>query len=133
MRFIDTNLFLRYLTNDDEVKAQRVLALLTRVEQDEEKITTSPMVIFETIFTLEKSYRIPKSEIRELVLPILALKGLQLPHKEIYRQALGLYIAHNISFTDAFNAACMLTKGIEEIYSYDEDFDKVKGVKRRTP
>lgn len=133
MRFIDTNLFLRYLTNDDPLKAQQVLALLKRVEREEEKITTSPLVIFETIFTLEKFYKVPKAEVRELLLPILALKGFQLPHKEVYRHALELSLTHNLSFTDAFNAAFMLTKGIKEIYSYDEDFDKINGITRITP
>jgi len=47
MRFIDTNLFIRYFTRDEEEKAQRVLALLKRVEKGEEKITTSSLVIFE--------------------------------------------------------------------------------------
>jgi len=57
MRFIDTNLFLRYFTRDEEEKAQKVLALLKRVEKNEEKVTTSPLVIFETIFTLESFYK----------------------------------------------------------------------------
>jgi len=30
----------------------------------------------------------------------------------------------NLSFTDAFK------KGIKEIYSYDEDFDRVEGIRR---
>ena len=38
MRFIDTNLFIRYFTRDDEEKAQKVLALLKRVEKDKERI-----------------------------------------------------------------------------------------------
>jgi hypothetical protein len=33
----------------------------------------------------------------------------------------------------AFNAAFTLKKGIKEIYSYDEDFDKIKGIRRVVP
>ena len=133
MRFIDTNLFLRYFTRDEEEKAQKVLALLKRVEKNEEKATTSPLVIFETIFTLESFYKVPKKEIKELMLPILNLRGLKLPDKGIYQQALDAYVKKNISFTDAFNATFCLKKGIKEIYSYDEDFDKMEGIKRITP
>lgn len=43
MRFIDTNLFIRYFTRDDEEKAQKVLALLKRVERDKERITLSEL------------------------------------------------------------------------------------------
>ena len=133
MRFIDTNLFIRYFTRDEEEKAQRVLALLKRVEKGEEKITTSSLVIFETIFTLESFYEVPKQQMKELMLPILNLKGLKLPDKELYQQALDNYVKKNISFVDAFKATFILKKGNKEIYSYDEDFDKIRGIKRVTP
>ena len=133
MRFIDTNLLLRYFTRDDEEKAQKVLALLKRVEKAEEKVTISSLVIFETVFTLESFYKVPKKEIKELILPILNLRGLKLPDKETYHQALDIYANKNISLTDAFNTAFCLRKGIKEIYSYDEDFDKIEGIKRITP
>lgn len=134
MRFIDTNLFIRYFTRDDEEKAQRVLVLLKRVEKGKERVITSPLVIFETIFTLESFYKVPQKEIKELMLPILKMKGLRLSNKEIYEQALDIYAAKkNLSFTDAFNSAFILKKGIKEIYSYDEDFDKIKEIKRITP
>ncbi|MBI5788532.1 MAG: PIN domain-containing protein [Candidatus Schekmanbacteria bacterium] len=132
-RFIDTNLFLRYFTNDDEIKARQVLHLLQKVQRGEEQLITSPLVIFETIFTLEKFYKVPKAEIRELMLPILALKGLDVPFKQIYQPAFELYIQHSISYTDAFNVAFMLDKDIKEIYSYDKDFDKIKEIKRIFP
>ncbi len=132
-RFIDTNLFLRYFTCDDEVKAKRVLALLQRAARGEEQLVTSPLVIFETIFTLEKFYKVPKDEIRELMLSILALKGLELHHRKVFEQAFDFYLAYSISFTDAFNAAFMEAKSVKEIYSYDKDFDKVKEVKRIVP
>ncbi|NLJ38422.1 MAG: type II toxin-antitoxin system VapC family toxin, partial [Candidatus Atribacteria bacterium] len=67
MRFIDTNVFLRYYTRDDEKKAEEVLRLLQKVEKNEEKVITSPLVIFEVIFTLEKYYEVPKKEILNLL------------------------------------------------------------------
>lgn len=132
-RFIDTNLFLRYFTRDDETKAALVLQLLQRVERGEEQLITSPLVIFETIFTLEKFYKVPKGEIQDLMLPLLSLKRLELPAKQIYQQALDIYVQYPISFTDAFNVAFMNDKDIKEIYSYDTDFDKIKEIKRITP
>src|ERR1700676_1245181 len=108
--FIDTNILLRYFTRDDEQKAQRVLQLLLRVERGEEKVITSSLVIFETVFTLQKFYKEPKARIKELVLPFITLKGLQLPSKHIYHRAFDLYVTKNISFADAYNAAYMLAK-----------------------
>ena len=84
MRFIDTNVFLRYYTRDDEKKAEEVLRLLQKVEKNEEKVITSPLVIFEVIFTLEKYYTVPKKEIRDLLQPILDLRGLKLDFRDIF-------------------------------------------------
>ena len=131
--FVDTNILLRYLTRDDEQKAQQALNLLIKVEQGEEKITTSSLVIFETIFTLQHSYKVSRQKIRELILPIISLRGLHLPGKSIYYQAFEFYVTKNISFADAYNAAYMLSEGISTIYSWDRDFDKIEGVVRREP
>jgi len=49
MRFIDTNLFLRYFTKDDGKKAQKVLELLKRLEKEKESVITSSLVVFENI------------------------------------------------------------------------------------
>lgn len=131
--FLDTNILLRYLTRDDEHKAQRSLDLLMRIEQGREKVITSSLVIFETVFTLQKFYGVSRQQIKESLLPIIALRGLQLPNKHIYQQAFDLYINKNISFADAYNAAYMLTEHISTIYSWDKDFDKIEGIVRLEP
>ena len=133
MRFIDTNLFLRYFTRDDEKKAQKVLGLLKRVEKNEEKIITSSLVMFEVIFTLESFYKIPREEIKELLYPILDLRSLKLSDKEVFREALDLFTQKKLSFADAFNASFAIKKGVKEIYSYDKNFDKLEGIERVTP
>ena len=133
MRFIDTNLFLRYFTRDDEKKAEDVLKLLKRVERNEEQVITSPLVIFETVFTLETYYEVPREEIKNLLQPILNLRGLRLDFQDIFESALELYPRRKISFADAFNACFMQQAGIKEIYSFDEDFDKIEGIKRVIP
>jgi len=132
-RFLDTNIFLRYLARDDEGKASAALALLMRVEQGEERVVTSAMVIFETIFTLEKSYGVPKTTIRERLENIISMRGLQLTDKALYYRALELYVDKNVSFADAYNSAFVQTRGESEIYSWDSDFDKVEGIRRLEP
>lgn len=131
--FLDTNVLLRYLTRDDEEKAQAALALLTRLERGEEKMATSPMVIFETVFTLQNSYQVPRKKIRDLLMPIISLRGLKLERRGLYRRAFDLYCSKSISFADAYNIAFMEDQKITEVYSYDADFDQVEGLKRLEP
>ena len=133
MRFIDTNLFLRYFTRDDEKKADDVLKLLKRVARNEEKVTTSPLVIFELVFTLESYYTVPREEIEKLVQPLLNLRGMRLDSRDVFESALELYSQGKLSFADAFNACFMRKREIKEIYSFDEDFDQVEGIKRVVP
>ena len=134
IRFLDTNLLIRYFTRDDEDKAARVLALLQRVERGEERVATSPLVIFETIFTLDRSYKVPRQRIKELVESVIALRGLQLPNKTLYYQALDLYTTiTDLSFADAYNATYMASQNLTDIYSFDTDFDQVPGISRVEP
>ncbi|MDI1472813.1 hypothetical protein THER_0689 [Thermodesulfovibrio sp. N1] len=132
-KFLDTNILLRYFTKDDEKKAYDVLELLKRIERNEEKVITSPLVIFEVIFTLQTYYKQSREEIKELLLPILNLRGLKLPFKSVFEKALEVFPQVNISFADIFNYYFMIEEGIKEIYSYDEDFDKFEGIKRLEP
>jgi len=133
MRFVDTNILLRYCVADDASKSTAVLELLERVERNEEKILVSPLVIFETIFTLQSFYRVPRKRIRELLLPILSLRGLRLSHQTVFASALELFTRRSISFADAFNACFMKEHGLKEIYSYDSDFDTIEGIERVVP
>jgi len=127
-RFLDTNILVRLFTRDDEDKAERVFALLRRVEHNEEQVAASAMVIFETIFVLEKRYNTPRGTIRDRIKGLISSGGLRLADKEVYRRALDLYAGPNISFADAYNAEFMRSRRLSEIYTWDTDFDRLEGI-----
>jgi uncharacterized protein len=131
--FLDTNILLRFLTRDDERKAQRALNLLMRIEQGEEKVITSSLVISEAVYTLQRLYKVPRPIIKQQLLDIISMRNLSLPDKSLYYQAFNFYVTKNISFADAFNAAYMLAQKIPSVYSWDEDFDKIEGIVRFEP
>jgi predicted nucleic acid-binding protein len=133
-RFLDTNVLLRYFTRDDDEKAEAALALLTRVEQGEERIETLPTVIFETVFTLQRFYGVARPRIRELLLPVLRLRGLHLPGKNLLEDALDLYAQRpRLSFADAYHAVYLRKREQAEVYSWDTDFDGLAGITRIEP
>ncbi len=133
LRFLETSVLLRYLTRDDEAKAQKALALLQRLERREEQARSSAIVIFETVYTLQSYYKLPKARIRELLLPVINLRGLRIPYKPVLRRALDFYADRNLSFADAYFAAEMLKRGESEVYSWDEGFKRVEGISRVEP
>lgn len=94
---------------------------------------TSSLVVFETVFTLQSFYKIPRQQIKELLLPIITLKHLQLPDKFVYYHTFDLYVTKNVSFADAYNAAYMIARQTSEVYSWDTDFNKIDGITRLEP
>ena len=137
MRFLDTNVFLRYLTGDDEVKAQACYELFQRVSQGEEELFTCEAIVSEVVYVLSSPrapYRLSHEEIRARFVPILTLRGLRLPQKRVYLEALDLYASSPfLDFEDALAVAHMQRRGITEIVSYDRDFDRLSGVQRTEP
>ena len=93
----------------------------------------SPLAVAEIIWTLERFYKLSKAEVSAKVSPLLKLRGLRVAGKEIFLGALVLYAEKNISFTDAYMAIQMERAGSEEIYSYDQDFDRLEQVTRIEP
>ena len=85
------------------------------------------------VYTLGRRYGVGRERIRELVLPIIGLRGLKLPGKRLLHQALDLCCDKGISFADPYNAALMLVQGQKEIYSHDADLDRIEGIARLEP
>jgi len=134
-RFLDTNIFLRYLTRDDPEKAERCFDLFQRVKAGTEAVTTSESVIAEVVFVLSspKVYNVSRERVRSLLVPILTLKGLRLPNRGLYLRALDLYADHEIDFEDALSVAHLERRQLTAILSYDRGFDRIEGVRREEP
>ena len=131
--FVDTNIFLRYLTKDDPSKYEKCREMFKRAMKGEIVITTSGMVIAELVWTLLSYYKVPKAEVIEKVSVIVGTKNLSIPEKHMVADALVLYARKNIYFIDAYNAVFMRYHGLREIFSYDEDFELMEDIQRREP
>lgn len=133
MRFVDTNVFLRFLVNDDPAKADACEVLFRKAIAGEEALFTSDMVIAEIIWVLESYYELKKAAIRESVEKILNTRNLHCPNREIIISALSIYVEKNIDFIDAFNAFLLKREKTNEIYSYDKHFDRIGWLNRIEP
>jgi uncharacterized protein len=128
--FLDTNIFLRHVLQDDPTQSPKASAFLKRIEEGSVKVRTSDTVIFETVFTLQKAYRQPKQAISDALLPLLELPGIMLPSKRRYRKVFSLYVDSNLPFADAYHAVLMEQLNLTEIVTFDTDFDRIKGITR---
>jgi uncharacterized protein len=132
-RFVDTNVLLRYLTRDDDLRSPRAYAVLKRAEIGKERLVFSPIVVFESAFTLCSRYRLHRSEISDILGSILQLPNVELPDKETFLRAFEIYREVNISFGDAYNIAYMEGHQLTEVYSWDAHYDRIPGVTRVEP
>ena len=133
MKFVDTNIFIRLLTNDVPEKARRCEELFKAAIKNEEELYTSELVIAEIVWVLESYYGLPKIKVKEKVEKILNTHNLFCPNKDILYESLVDYFLKDIDFIDAYNAALMKRKNILKIFSYDSDFDKISSIKRIEP
>lgn len=136
MRFVDANIFLRYLTRDDEHKAAACLALFQRLQKGQEQATTAEVILHEVLYVLcsPRQYGLSHEEAAARLRPLLVVRGLRLPKKRRYLRALDLYASFPfLDFGDAVAIAQMEEQGSAEIYSYDHDFDVVPRVHRFEP
>ena len=117
--FVDTNVFLRFLTNDDPAKAKRAEALFARAVRGQVSLTTSLLVMAEMIWTLESFYGLDKPDVSHKVTTILNTPHLACPEAPAIRLALDLYVQQNIDFIDAYHAFSLKDEGPGRIATFD--------------
>jgi len=132
--FLDTNIILAYLLKDNPERSQKSFQLLGQAERNEIQLYATELVIADVVWILQGTrYRMPRSMIRDLLLPVIELPGIRLANKGLYQEIFSLYVDSKIDFIDAHNAVVMQRLGLKDIYSYDKDFNRVPGVNRLEP
>jgi uncharacterized protein len=128
--FLDSNILLRHLLQDDPQQSSKATSFLYRVENSELRVRISELVIFETVFTLQRSYKQAKSKIREILIPLISLTGVLIPGKRMWKRTFDFYVDLNLPFADAYHVVLMGELKLTEIATFDPDFDRASGIKR---
>jgi predicted nucleic acid-binding protein len=132
--FADTNLFLRYLTNDVPEQAEAFERLLKAAGQGIYTLVTNPMVIAEIVWTLESYYQLSPSEVQRRVLAILNTPGIEVFEGDLVLQAVLWHVEKNVDFIDAYNAGWMLDQGLTIACTFDRrHFARFEGIQLQTP
>ena len=128
LKFVDTNIFLEAYFRKGE-KSDKCLRLL----KSDENLYTSWLVIGEFEWVLRSVYGLERPEIVKLISSVISFSGLEIPDRKLVAQALKLFESLNLDWTDCLNATLSKNLEIDEVYSYDRDFEKVKFLKRKEP
>lgn len=132
--FTDTNIFLRFFTNDVPEQAEAVEHLLNQATEGQVVLQTSALVIAEIVWTLESYYELSREEIKSKILAILNTPGLLVENSDIISQAIPLYVDKNIDFIDAYNSYWMRAHGLSRVYTFDiRHFARAAGITPLVP
>src|SRR3954452_7494552 len=110
MIFLDSNIFLRYLTEPASSKGQVLLSIATElissIERGQAEVTTSEVVLHEVCYVLgsKKHYGLAADTIAAFLAPILRLTNLRLPRgeKSLYLRALEIFTENpKLEFSDS--------------------------------
>jgi len=129
LRFVDSNVFIYVLVKsprDDYIIAKRILQ---RIEEGEEAVTNTA-VIQEIVNWLEYNNR--RREIEKLLTAInsyIAMRKAGVSWSDMIA-AMDDMNKYGLDFVDALTLQTMKRNNINEIYTNDRDFDRVKWVRR---
>ena len=129
MRFVDTNVFIYVLVKSPRTVYETSKVILKRIENGEEALVTLA-VLQEVVDWLEYNRR--KNEVETFVKAVNSYIALQkLPNTwNDFLEAPKDVEEYSIDFVDALTVRAMRGMGVDEIYSTDTDFDRVKGLRR---
>ena len=112
---VDTNVWVRYVTNDDPEQAQRALKLL----ENADGVFIAKTVLLEFEWVLRAVYDLPPASIQRALLHILGLPIVQAEAAGQVARALEYY-TQGLDFADALHLAGSETA--EAFYTFDAQF-----------
>lgn len=132
--FLDTNIFLRYFTDENSSKVlEDCKKLFEKIKKGEFKAVTSNLVLAEIVWTLSTSYNATKTQVIKVLKSITAYSNLKIIDGFDTNMANNYFEQKSIKYIDALIASNPdIQSGKMTVISYDKDFDKLK-VKRLEP
>jgi predicted nucleic acid-binding protein len=136
MRFLDANIFVRYLALDEPTMSEASRTLLRSIASGQEQARVLDATIAEVVHVLgsRRLYGMDRGEIAERMQALLAFRSIQMTDKSRCLHALRLYGSYPfLDFADALLSAATLDEEPHEVWSFDRDFDRVAGITRLEP
>ena len=115
MIVFDTNVWVRYVTNDDHLQAQRALRLLEQADA----VFLPKTVVLELEWVLRAVYGLKPESIQQSLLHILGLSMVSAEAPGQIAAALD-YHARGFDFADALHLAA--SEGAQALYTFDKGF-----------
>jgi len=127
--YADTNMFIRFFTSNPEEQSEIVNRFFIKVSLREVELLVCDLVISEIVYVLERVYKVSRNEIYEKIHSILNMENIVIENRSVIVNALSYYKDKNINFNDAYIASHAIKNNINKVFTFDNDFKKIAGIK----
>jgi predicted nucleic-acid-binding protein len=119
---LDTNVIVRYLTQDDPRQGELANKMISKSSSQGELLWISQITLCETIWVLERSYKISKEEVINILNILLQTQELVFENHDIVWQALqDFQTCQTVGFVDCLIGRQNISNGCTFAYTFDKD------------
>jgi predicted nucleic-acid-binding protein len=129
--FLDSNIWLRYLLQDDDLAYLSCSKLMKSVREGRIRPYTSSVVFLEVYWVLTSTYGISRNDTQKDIETLLSVRGLVIVEKTDFRSAFYLHTKTGVKLADCL-IATQLPKGVE-LCTYDREFARIPSLNTVTP
>jgi predicted nucleic-acid-binding protein len=116
---VDTNVLVRYLTQDDAAQARKVDALVAAAIEDGDRLHVDDIVLCEVVWVLRAAYRLGKPSIAGALERIMRTALFSFEDRELLHAALSDYVVGPGDFSDYLIGRRNSRSGCEHTVTFD--------------
>ena len=124
---LDTNVLVRYLTQDDEGQAEAATQAIEGASAKGEKMLIQPIVLCELVWVLESAYDFTKADLLRALEGVLRVAQFEIAEKDTVWQALSDFRREDGDFSDYYLGRANEKAGAAITLTFDKT---LKGIPR---
>jgi predicted nucleic-acid-binding protein len=123
---LDTNVLVRYLTQDDSAQFAKAAAFIDAASERDEQFLVNTAVLCELVWVLATVYDYSREEIAQALGQIFATAQFEIERLDEARQALGDFRSSKADFSDALIGRINRSLGAKHTVTFDRDLKAVE-------
>lgn len=127
MPALDTNVFVRYLVQDDREQLEAAKRLITRCIDNGQTIFVPVTVVLELEWVLRSNFEFAKDDVVHVLASLLSAAELNFESERALEVALQLFRDGTVDFADCVHVALALQAGQQPLWTFDKRASTIQG------